>query len=286
MSFLDRNPALRRAIANQYQAIFALGAIGFSAVTLSPLPLLVWGGLQLMTLPFLIERLKRRMEIERKYAARQAQSMSLDEQLAALPGAARSRLGRVQGLCDRIQSNYRGLSPASQGVMAEQSEKFDAILASFLRRLWLIQKYGEMSAASDDARVRSEIERLTRELADEKLPQRVREALQKNLEIQHELEEAMRKNDQNSQALGAELDSLEALLQLLLQKSVAATDAAAFSAEIDDALTQVEADHASVEEMERMLGALSERRIREPLAPRIRDAASESRPPERARSRR
>ncbi|MGE0641002.1 MAG: hypothetical protein AB7G12_13205 [Thermoanaerobaculia bacterium] len=286
MSFLDRNPALRRAIANQYQAIFALGAIGFSAVTLSPFPLLVWGGLQLMTLPFLIERLKRRMEIERKYAARQAQSMSFDEQLASLPGAARSRLGRVQGLCDRIQSNYRGLSPASQGVMAEQSEKFDAILASFLRRLWLIQKYGEMSAASDDSRVRSEIERLTRELADEKLPQRVREALQKNLEIQHELEEAMRKNDQNSQALGAELDSLEALLQLLLQKSVAATDAAAFSAEIDDALTQVEADHASVEEMERMLGALSERRIREPLAPRIRDAASEGRPPERARSRR
>ena len=50
----------------------------------------------------------------------------------------------------------------------------------------------------------------------------------------------------------------EALLQLLLQKSVAATDALAFSAEIDDVLAQAEADAATVEEMERMLGALPE----------------------------
>ena len=149
MAFLDRHPALKGAIANQYQAILALGAIGFSAVTLSPLPLLVWAGAEMMTLPFLVERLKKRLEIERKYAARAAHTLSLEEQLKSLPGASRARLGRVQGLCDRIQANYKGLSPASQGVMAEQSEKFDAILASFLLRLWLIQKYDEMNATSD-----------------------------------------------------------------------------------------------------------------------------------------
>ena len=84
----------------------------------------------------------------------------------------------------------------------------------------------------------------------------MREALEKNLEIQRQLVQAVEKNAQNSAALAAELDSLEALLHLLLQKSVAATDALAFSAEIDDVLAQVEADHASVEEMERMLGAM------------------------------
>ena len=288
MAFLDKHPALKRAVANQYQAILALAAIGFSAVTLSPLPALIWAGGQLMTLPFLVDRLKRRMEIERKYAAREATQMSQEEQLKALPGASRQRLGRVQALCDRIEANYKGLSPASQGVMAEQTEKFDSILAGFLRRLWLIQKYDEMAAASNSQEVSAEIARLTDELASDKLPPRVKEALEKNLEIQRELENAMAKNFQNREALEAELDSLEALLQLLLQKSIAATDAAAFSAEIDDALVQVEADHASMEEMEKMLGAIPDRDVREPLGPKIRVATAPPPPPpqpERGRAR-
>ena len=40
--------------------------------------------------------------------------------------------------------------------------------------------------------------------------------------------------------------------------------------EIDDVLAQVEADHASVEEMERMLGAIPQIDLGEPLAPRLR----------------
>jgi hypothetical protein len=289
LAFLEKHPALKKAIANQYQAILALAAVGFSVVTMNPLPALVWAGAELMTLPFLVDRLKRRMEIEKKYAAREAHQMSQEEQLKALPGAARSRLGRVQSLCDRIEANYRGLSPAGQGVMAEQTEKFETILGGFLRRLWLIQKYDEMAAASDGAEVAAEIARLSDELADPALPPRVKEALTKNLEIQRELESAMAKNEHNRQALDAELDSLEALLQLLLQKSVAATDAAAFTVEIDDALSQVEADHASMEEMEKMLGALPEREVREPLAPKIRAAAAPPPPPpqpERGRVRR
>ena len=177
--------------------------------------------------------------------------------------------------------------------MAEQAAKFDAVLASFLRRLWLLQKYDEMASASDNGRVRQEIERLNRQLAIAELAPRVREALQKNLEIQRQLVQAVEKNEQNSAALSAELDSLEALLQLLLQKSVAATDATAFSAEIDDVLAQVEADHASVEEMERMLGAMPQIEEREPLAPRLRmpagasaASAAPSSPPGRLRTRR
>jgi uncharacterized coiled-coil DUF342 family protein len=246
--------------------------------------------MQFMTLPFLVERLKRRMEIEKKYAAREAQEMSLDQQLGALSPAARGRLQRLQQLCERIQSNYKGLSPASQGVMADQGEKFDAVLASFLKRLWLLQKYDEMAGAADDGNVRREIERLDQQLATAELAPRVREALQKNLEIQRQLVLAVEKNEQNSAALAAELDSLEALLQLLLQKSVAATDATAFSVEIDDVLAQVESDHASMEEMERMLGAMPQLEDREPLAPRLKMQAAASipppPPPARARTRR
>ena len=89
---------------------------------------------------------------------------------------------------------------------------------------------------------------------------RVRDALEKNLEIKRELERTLDKNAENREALDHEIESLESLLELLLQKSVAATDAAAFSAEIDDVLHQIQSDAQSVEEMERMIGACPARR--------------------------
>lgn len=256
MGFFDRHPVFKKAIANQYQAILAAGAVGFSLLLANPLPLLLLLGGELMAFPFLFERLRRRMEIEKKHAERRAHEMSRDERLRALSKAARARLDRMTMLCDRIQENYRGLSPASQGLLADQREKFDAILEGFLKRLWVAERYEELAGAIDVEVLRREVVELARARDEGGLARRVAEAVEKNLEIKQQLVEALERNEHNRVALGAELDSLEALLHLLLQKSVAATDAVAFSAEIDDALAQAEADAASVEEMERMLGAL------------------------------
>src|SRR5690606_12700580 len=170
--------------------------------------------------------------------------------------AARARLDRLTELCDRIQENYRGLSPASQGVMADQREKFDLIVDSFLKRLWIAERYEELGGDIDDDVLAREVAELDRARQQEDVAPRVLEAVEKNLEIKRRLHEALARNAASRMALNAELDSLESLLQLLLQKSVAATDAVAFSHEIDDALAQAEADAASVQELERMLGSL------------------------------
>jgi len=66
------------------------------------------------------------------------------------------------------------------------------------------------------------------------------------------------RNIANREALLAELDSLESLFQLMLQKSLAATDAQAFSREMDDLLSQTDQDAASVQEMEQLLGSMPE----------------------------
>jgi len=258
MAFLDRFPLLKKAVFNQYQIILVTGAAAFAAITASGLPLLLLAGLELMTMPFLLERLKQRVEVETKFAARQAHSMSQEEQFNALAGPAQQRYRRLQALCMRVQENYRGLSPASQEMLADQTGKFDAILASCLRRLWVQQKLEEIALAASPRALASEIAGLKKDLENPALPQRVRDAMQKNVEIKTELQRQLEANEGNREALAAEVDSLESLLQLLLQKSVAATDAASFSTEIDDVVSQVQADAASVEEMERMLGAMPE----------------------------
>jgi hypothetical protein len=279
VAFLDRYPVLKKAVANQYQAILVAGATAFSALTLSPVPLLLLTGLELMVMPFMVERIKRRLEIEKKYAERQFQAMSQEQRFEALTPAARARFIRLRQLCERIQANYRGLSPASQGMLADQEAKFDAILASFLRHLWLVQKYEEMLAAFDESQGKDEATKIEQQLATPGLEPRVKEALEKNLEIRDQLLKSVKQNVSNRQALLAELDSLEAVLQLLLQKSIAATDADAFSLEIDDVLARVEADAASVEEMERLFGAMPELAGQQTLSPKIKQAVLPTPPP-------
>ena len=143
-------------------------------------------------------------------------------------------------------------------MLADQTGKFDAILASCLRRLWVQQKLGEIAQAANPHVLQTEIDQLKKAIDNPAIPQRARDAMQKNCEIKGELLQQLQANEGNSEALAAEVDSLESLLQLLLQKSVAATDAASFSSEIDDVVSQVQADAKSVEEMERMIGALPE----------------------------
>ncbi len=279
MALFEKYPALRRALVNQYQVILLGGAAAFSVLTASGLPLLLFAGLNLMALPFLLERLKKRIEIEKKYAARQAETMSQEAQYDDLPGALRQRFAEMRKLCERVQANYRGLSPESQNLLAEQATKFDAILGSYLKRLWLLRKYEEMVSSTDFEAIRADIVELERAVADDTIAPRVREALEKNLDIKKELFSTLEGNAQANEALHAEIDSLEALLQLLLQKSVAATDAAAFSVEIDDVLHQVQADARSVEEMERMLGAVPSMQSAPALSPKLRQAMSTPPPP-------
>ncbi|HXU34637.1 MAG TPA: hypothetical protein VN851_29010 [Thermoanaerobaculia bacterium] len=289
MGLLTRYPALKAAVANQYQAILAAGAVGFSVLMLSPLPLLLFAGVELMVMPMMVDRIRRRLEIEKKYADRSAVEMSQKEQWDALPAAHRARFERLRQLVGKVQANYKGLSVASQGIVAEQEAKFDVILAACLKRLWLLQKYDEMQSAFDEKQVEQEIAGLRAALAapvaESDLEPRVREAIEKNLEIKEQLIGATKQNTANRRALDAEIDSLESLLQLLFQKSVAATDAAAFTLEIDDVLQQVQADAASVEEMERLLGSLPDLDSRPRLSQQIKQGIPPPPPPPPQRAR-
>jgi hypothetical protein len=255
---LESHPVLKRAVANQYQLILAAAATALSLATISPLPFLLLLGGEFIAAPFLFDRLKRRLEIEKKYAAREVESMSQAERYDQLGTEQKARYDSLKRLCRQIQGNYRGLSPASQGIMAEYGDKFDAILATCLRRLWLAQRYEQLIRAFDAGKVKADIDKLKGALAVPDVEPRVKEAWEQNLGIKEKLLAAVDRNVANRTALLAELDSLESLFQLLLQKSLAATDARAFSAEMDDILSQADADAASVQEMEQLLGSMPE----------------------------
>ena len=255
---LEKYPVLKRALANQYQVILVAAAATFAVATISPLPFLLLLGGEFMVMPFMFERLKRRLEIEKKYAARQSESLSQQERYEQLHPDQKLRYDGLKKLCRQIQGNYHGLTTASQNIMAEYADKFEGILATCLRRLWLVRKYDNMIHAFDTGKVKAETESLKEQLAAPGVAPRVAEAWKQNLEIKEKLLAAVDRNVANREALLAEVDSLESLFQLLLQKSLAATDARAFSEEMDGLLSQADQDAASVQEMEQLLGSMPE----------------------------
>jgi hypothetical protein len=255
---LENHPVLKRALVNQYQLILAGAAVAASAALVSPLPLLLLLGGELLSFPFLVERLQRRIEIEKKFAAREVETMTQEQRFEQLSPDSRGRFGKVRRMCEQIQENYKSLSSASQGVLAEQVDKFGAIQATALRRLWLVQRYETMIRAFDSRRLREEIEALRGQLKATDVKPRIREAWEQNLEIKEKLLDTSERNVMNRTALLAELDSLESLLQLLLQKSLGGGDAESFSTDLDTILSQAEADAASVQEMEALMGSMPE----------------------------
>lgn len=255
---LEKHPVLKRAIVNQYQVILAAAATTLAVATVSPLPFLLLLGAEFMVMPFMFERLKRRLEIEKKYAARQSESLSQNERYDQLHPDQKLRYDGFKKLCRQIQGNYRGLTTASQGILAEYNDKFEAILATCLRRLWLVRKYDSMIRSIDVDKIQAETDKLKESLTSEGVAPRVAEAWKQNLDIKEKLLAAVERNIANREALLAELDSLDSLFQLLLQKSLAATDAQAFSREMDDLLSQADQDAASVQEMEQLLGSMPE----------------------------
>ena len=96
-----------------------------------------------------LARVAERTRKTDKVVSRLARDRAEAARIAA--GDANAIEQRARQLCERILSNYRGLSPESQSVLAEQGAKFEAIQANFLRHLWLVQKYGEMIDAFDEA---------------------------------------------------------------------------------------------------------------------------------------
>ena len=276
--FLDRHPVLKAAFVNQYQVVLAAAATALSVATMSPLPWILLVGGNLVALPFTLERLTRRLEIEKKFAERQTEEMSQEQRYEELPPEAKGRFQQFRRLCSQIQANYRGLSATSQGLLADQQGKFDAILAACLRKLWLAQRYELLIRNFDARRVESEISQLEQAVSAPDVQARVRDAWQQNLGIKRKLLETAERNEGNRTALMAELDSLESLLQLLLQKSLAATDASDFAANVDDIVAQAEADAASVAEMEALMSSMPELST-PPLSERLRQQAIPPAPP-------
>jgi hypothetical protein len=245
---------LRELIFNQYQAIVAGGVALASAITLTPLPLLLWLGTELVLLPILdsgpLRRLvaRRRRELARQEADRQRERLT-----ASFDRAHARRYAALEELCRLIEANYQSLSGISQAYLAEQRRKLDQILDGCLHRMLALQRYEQMPATRSPGEIRREISGLEQELNQPGLNERARAAVQKNLELKERLLASYSEVGGTMKALETELDSMASLLEVLHQNSISLRDPQAISEELDTIVRQSEDSERVVREMEALL---------------------------------
>src|SRR5687767_9340217 len=245
---------LRELVFNQYQAIVAGGAALASALTLNPLPLLLWLGSELVLLPILDSGPLRRLVAKRRREAARASAAATREQLiASFDPAHVKRYTALEHLCRTIEANYQSLTGISQAYLAEQRGKLDYILEGCLHRMQAMQRYEKMPSTRNPSEIKREIAELEEELSEPGLNERARAALQKNLELKQRLLAASAEVSGTMKALATELDSMESLLEVLHQNSIALRDPQAIAEELDTIVRQSEDSEKVVREMESLL---------------------------------
>jgi signal transduction histidine kinase len=241
-------------IANQYQAIVLGGTALASALTLNPLPLVLWLGTQLVLLPVLDSGPLRRLVARRKRDIARAQAAERRKTLIATFDAAHAkRYVALEQLCRTIESNYQSLSGISQAYLSEQRGKLDNILEGCLNRMLALQRYEKMSINRNPADIKREIAGLEQELKESGLNERAHAALQNNLDLKRRLLSSYSEAGGNMKAMATELDSMSSLLEVLYQNSISLRDPQAISAELDTIVRQSEDSEKIVREMESLL---------------------------------
>lgn len=245
---------LRELILNQYQAIVLGGAALASLVALNPLPLLFWLGSELVLLPVLdsgpLRRLVARRRRERARADAERARAAL---VSALTPPNATRHAAMVDLCRLIEANYQSLTGISQVYLSEQRGKLDVILQGYLHRLMALQRYERMPVSRSREEIEDEIAVLELELADPELNERAAAAVRKNLELKRRLLTSLSEVVGTVKALSTELDSMEALLEVLHQNSISLRDPQAISEELDAIVRHSEDSEKIVREMEALL---------------------------------
>lgn len=251
---LSTGSILRELIVNQYQAIVLGGVALASALTVSPLPLLLWAGAEMVLLPVLdsgpLRRLVSRKRREKQRALEAQQRAAL---VASFDGANARRYQALENLCRMIEANYQGLTGISQAYLSEQRSKLDHILQGCVSRMLALQRYEKMPLTRDPDEVRMDIAALEHEVKDPDLNERARAALLKNLELKRKLLESYSEVGGTMRALETELDSMASLLEVLHQNSISLRDPQAISQELDTIVEQSEHSDRVVREMEALL---------------------------------
>ena len=244
----------KEAFLNRFNLAALAGAVGLSAVTLSPIPLLLAAGAELLylaTVPTF--RPYRRLIDSRYYHHRRLTGRRQDSAIyERLSPNQQATYDSLLALRQKIEENYVRLAGGTPVLASQSVHKIDTLLRSFLRLLDQLNAYRRYLTATDRGRIEREIEELRADLEDED-SERLREIKARRLDILERRLERFAKGEENREIISHQLAAIEDVLRLIHEQSLTARDPQDISKQIDTLTAEVEETEGTVREMESFL---------------------------------
>lgn len=232
----------------------AAASVG-SAVMGDPTAILIALGLEGIYLGgmSLSPRYQRQLRAQARRGASGAGTEALLEELA--PNQ-REHYFALKELRDKILSNYQKL-PGGNVLVASSEPRLDTLLQNFVRLLGTLNNYRKYLSAADRAAVDREIISLRAECEDE-TNLRLREVKQKRVEILEKRLQRFTQAEDSREIVSHQLASIEDLLRLTHEQSIAIRDPDALSRQLHVLTEEIAATDETVRQMEQFMSISEE----------------------------
>lgn len=192
------------------------------------------------------ERFRR--VVRARQAAEHAKPPTQKEIYRLLGKVDQRRYARLRKLEESIETNYRKLSYASQGLLESHIKKIDGLLDSYLSLLYSKERYEHYAQRTGENEVVRAIASLREDMADDS--PRVRAIKARRLKILEQRLERFKKSTENLEIIEAQLETIEDVIKYIHEQSLTLRNPEEITYQLDLLLSEVEETEASVEQIE------------------------------------
>ena len=192
------------------------------------------------------DRFKRLIRSQR--AKERAKPPSQKEIYGRLTKYSQRRYARLRKIEKDIQSNYRKMSYASQGLLESHLKKINGLIESYIKLLYQKERYEDSVRTGAEKEIARDIQEVRAEL-DEQSP-RVRAIKKRRLRILEQRLDRFKKSKENLEIIEEQLATIEDVIKYIHEQSLTLRDPEAITFQLDTLLNEVEETEASVEEIE------------------------------------
>ena len=210
--------------------------------------LLFTAALELIFLGSMPKQERFRRAVKSRQAAVHAKPPTKKELWRLLSNSNQRRYAQLRKLEKKIESNYRKLSYASQGLLESHINKIDGLLDSYLTLLNQKERYEQYGQRTEEKEVVRSIGELREEMADD--PPRVRAIKVRRLKILEQRLVRFKKSHENLEIIEAQLETIEDVIKYIHEQSLTLRNPEEITYQLDLLLSEVEETESSIGEIE------------------------------------
>ncbi len=245
----------KEAFLHPWNLVFLIAAmaVAFGASMVFPefmfnTILLFTAALELIFLGTMPKQERFRRAVKARQAAVHAKPPTQKELYRLLNRPNQRRYARLRDLEKKIESNYRKLSYASQGLLESHISKIDGLLDSYLTLLNQKERYKQYGQRTEEKEVVRSIGELREEMAHD--PPRVRAIKARRLKILEQRLERFKKSHENLEIIEAQLETIEDVIKYIHEQSLTLRNPEEITYQLDLLLSEVEETESSIGEIE------------------------------------